>query len=69
MVETMKEIRNLNPDQRKAKLEQYRSKLMHVKAMLSSGGSIDDPGQIKDIKRTIARLMTLEREAELGINQ
>lgn len=69
MVMNIKEIRRLSPDQRKARLEQYRRELMDVKSQLSSGGSIDDPGQIKDLKRTIARLLTLEREEELGINQ
>ena len=69
MVMKLKEIRKLTDDQRKARLVQYRKDLMDYRAQLSSGGSIDDPGRIKDIKRAIARLLTIEREAELGINQ
>ena len=66
---TLKEIRKLTVEQRKARLLQYRKDLMDIRSQLSSGGSIDDPGKIKDLKRAIARLMTIEREGELGINQ
>lgn len=69
MVMKMKEIRSLSADQRASRLVQYRQQLMELKSQLSAGGSIDDPGKIKGIKKTIARLETIKREEELKINQ
>jgi len=65
----IKDIRRLDADQRRARLAQYRREYMDIKAQLASGGSIDDPGRISEIKKTIAQLHTLAREDELGINQ
>jgi len=69
MVKTIKELRRLDPSQLDNELQKHRKDLMDMKSMLSSGGSIDDPGKVKEIKRTIARIMTMQREEELGINQ
>lgn len=64
----MREIRSLNSDQRAARLERFRNELMDLKSQLSAGGSINDPGRISHLKKTIARLMTVQREEELQIN-
>jgi len=69
MVMKLREIRKLTAEQREARLDQYRRELMDIRSQLSSGGSIEDPGRIKDLKRTISRLLTIKREEELGINQ
>jgi len=64
MVMKIKDIRKLTSEQRKSRLDQYRREYMNVKAQLSSGGSIDDPGKISELKRTIARLLTIQKEEE-----
>ena len=56
------EIRKLNPAQRAARLQQARTELLSIKAKLSSGGSIQDPGRIRELKRVIARILTVQRE-------
>jgi ribosomal protein L29 len=33
--------------------------------MISAGGSVENPGRVKALKKTIARLMTVTREVEL----
>ncbi|MHA2033587.1 MAG: 50S ribosomal protein L29 [Candidatus Kariarchaeaceae archaeon] len=58
----MKEIRKLRPEQRNARLHQYRRELMDMYSQLSAGGSIEDPGRIKLLKKTIARLLTVNQE-------
>lgn len=58
----MSEIRKLKTDQRKNRLEKYRSELMDMRSQLSAGGSIEDPGRIKLLKKTIARFLTIENE-------
>ena len=61
----MSEIRRLKPEQRDARLKQYRRELMDLRSMLSAGGSIDNPGRIGAVKRTIARLITVKNEEAL----
>ena len=58
----MSEIRKLRPEQRDSRLAQYRRELMDMYSQLSAGGSIEDPGRIKLLKKTIARLLTVNNE-------
>jgi len=58
----MSEIRKLRPEQRESRLHQYRRELMDMYSQLSAGGSIEDPGRIKSLKKTIARLLTVSNE-------
>ena len=58
----MSEIRKLRPEQRESRLLQYRRELMDMYSQLSAGGSIEDPGRIKSLKKTIARLLTINNE-------
>ena len=58
------EIRKLNKEQRIKKLEEYKKKLFTVRSELSSGGSIENPGQIQEYKKAIARLITIMTELD-----
>ena len=58
----MREIRKLRPEQRETQLLQYRRELMDMYSQLSAGGSIEDPGRIKTLRKTIARLLTVSNE-------
>lgn len=60
----IKDVRRLNPKQREARLVQARKDLMDSKSQLSAGGSIDNPGKIKYLRRSIARLLTVKAEEE-----
>ncbi|MCY3413776.1 MAG: 50S ribosomal protein L29 [Candidatus Heimdallarchaeota archaeon] len=58
----MKEIKKMSPDQRMANLKKYRAELSEKKAQLSAGGSIDNPGKVSELRKTIARLLTVMNE-------
>lgn len=61
------EIRKLSKEDREKRLTELKvelSKLMATKAM---GGSLENPGRIRLLKKTIARIHTVSREEELGI--
>ncbi|OLS28550.1 MAG: 50S ribosomal protein L29P [Candidatus Heimdallarchaeota archaeon LC_2] len=60
----MSEIRKYRPEQRETRLLQYRKELMDVYSQLSAGGSIEDPSKIKQLKKTIARLLTVGNEKD-----
>ena len=65
----MKDIRKLSKIERQKRLEDLREELLLLKSKNSMGGSLDNPSQIKIIKRTIARLKTIDNEENIGINR
>jgi large subunit ribosomal protein L29 len=57
-----KEIRELNPEERREKLNELKSELMHEKGVAAMGGSPPSPGKIRKIRMEIAKLLTIMRE-------
>ncbi|MEF8878906.1 MAG: 50S ribosomal protein L29 [Candidatus Thermoplasmatota archaeon] len=57
-----KEIRKLTPEERKEKLEELKNELMHERGVAAMGGSPPSPGKIRQLRRTVARLLTVMRE-------
>jgi len=62
----MREIREMAQEERSRRLGEMRTELMKLRTMISAGGSIENPGRVKALKKTIARLMTVTREEELA---
>ena len=58
----IKDIRDMSSDQRTAKINEFRTELARLKTMVAAGGSIDNPSQIRQLRKTIARLLTIEAE-------
>jgi len=50
------------PEEREKKLTELRTELVHLRTMVASGGTVENPGRIKELRRTIARLLTIEAE-------
>ena len=61
------EIRKMKASDREKRLGELRTELLNHRAKVASGGALETPGRIRAIKRTIARILTIERELELGI--
>ena len=62
MVLKAKEIRNLTPEERSEKLKELKSELMHERGVAAMGGSPPSPGKIRQLRMTIAKLLTIMRE-------
>lgn len=56
------EIRDMNLDEMEAELAELRSELAQEKAVNAAGGSVENPGRIRELRRTIARLLTIMKE-------
>jgi large subunit ribosomal protein L29 len=65
----LKEIREMSSEQRTEKINEFRTELARLKTMVAAGGAVDNPTQIRQIRKTIARLLTVESEQQKGINQ
>ncbi len=62
----MSQIREMSREDQERRLEEFRTELSKVNTMIRAGGSIDNPGRVKALKRTIARVLTVMREEELA---
>ena len=58
----LKDIRDLSSAQRAAKINEFRTELARLKTMVAAGGSIDNPSQIRELRKTISRMLTIETE-------
>jgi large subunit ribosomal protein L29 len=63
------EVRALNQEDRKARLAELRRELMQERGVQAMGGSTPSPGKIRTLRREIARILTIEREGQLGIKR
>ena len=62
MVLKAKEIREFTLEERKTKLRELKEELMHERGVAAMGGSPPSPGKIRQIRMTIAKILTIMRE-------
>jgi len=56
------EIRDMTPPEREAELEDLETELLNARAVQAAGGAPENPGRIKEIRRAIARIKTIQGE-------
>lgn len=61
-----KDIRELNDEELVEKLEEAKEELFNLRFQLATG-QLDNPMKIKDVRKEIARVQTVQRERELGV--
>ena len=64
-----KEIREMSSEKRQEKVSELRTELARLKTMVAAGGSIDNPTQIRALRKTIARILTIEAEEKQEAEQ
>jgi large subunit ribosomal protein L29 len=57
-----KELREMSTADRAAKLKETQSELMNARGVAAMGGAPRNPGEIRKLRTTIARIVTIERE-------
>jgi large subunit ribosomal protein L29 len=56
------EIRDMTPAERESELEDLETELLNEVSVKAAGAQPEDPGRIKELRRTIARIKTIQRE-------
>jgi len=64
----VKEIRVMSNEDTNSKLVELKKELMKNRAQVASGTTPKSPGQIKKIRKTIAKILTVTKE-KLSNNQ
>jgi len=66
MVMKMSEIRKMKDEDLKKKLAELKLELMKDLANVKMGRPIKNPGKIRTLKKTIARILTVLNERRVG---
>ncbi len=65
----MKEITAMSTEDRTKKLSELRTELSRLRTMISAGGAVENPTRVRELRRTIAQLLTVENEIAKGIRK
>ncbi len=60
-------IREMADAELSAKLYEFQKELNSERGLLASGGRTSNPGKIKELRRSVARALTILHERKLGI--
>jgi len=58
----MKEIREMSREEKLRKLMELENELIRLRTLVRSGGALENPGQIRAVRKDIARIKTALRE-------
>ncbi len=56
------EIRKMNLIEQQEELDKLKLELISERAIASAGGAPENPGRINEIRKTIARIKTIQKE-------
>ena len=56
------DVRDMTPGERQDELEQLETELLNARAVQAAGGAPENPARIGELRRTIARIRTIQRE-------
>jgi len=56
------EIRDMTAAEREVELEELETELLNLKALQAAGGVPENPSELKELRRAIARLKTIQTE-------
>jgi len=60
------DLRNMSPEELDDELEKLNDELIRERGLVVSGGAPENPGRIREIKRSIARIKTIQKERALA---
>ena len=58
------ELRNMSIDDMSAKIVELKKELVKHNAQIATGTTPKSPGRVKEIKKTIARMLTITKNKE-----
>jgi len=56
------ELRNMSPEELSDELYNLQDELIRDRGIVVAGGAPENPGRIRELKRAIARIKTIQRE-------
>lgn len=63
-----KEIRDLTNEELEKRLHDLKTELFNLRFQLATG-QLDNPMRVRDVRKSIARIKTIQRERELHLDR
>ena len=65
----LKEIRGMSSEERTKKLSELRAELSRLRTMISAGGAVENPARMRELRKTIAQILTIENQHKLELRK
>ena len=65
----VKEINALSDENMTKRLTETRIELARIRTMVNAGGAVENPTRMRELRRVIAQILTIQNEKKLGIRQ
>jgi large subunit ribosomal protein L29 len=65
----LKVIRSMSTEERTKKVSDLRAELARLQTMIRAGGAVENPAQIRELRKTIAQILTVANEDKLGLRK
>jgi len=65
----VKEIRGMSAEDRSKRLGEFRIELLRLLTMIRAGGTVENPARVGELRKAIARILTINHEDLLGIRK
>jgi large subunit ribosomal protein L29 len=65
----VKEINALSDENMTKRLSETRIELARIRTMVNAGGAVENPTRMRELRRVIAQILTIQNEKKLGIRQ
>lgn len=66
---TPKDIRQLTPAERQKKLEELYDEVSRIRIESATGGGTKNPYKIRNVRRAISRILTIQHQEELEASE
>jgi large subunit ribosomal protein L29 len=63
----LQEIINMSTEDRTKKLSDLRTELARMKTMIRAGGAVENPTRVRQLRKTIAQILTIANEQKLKL--
>jgi large subunit ribosomal protein L29 len=65
----MKEIEAMTPEAREQRLIELRVELARIRTMVKAGGRVENSTRIRHLRKTIAKILTVQNEQKIGLRK
>ena len=59
----------MSAEERANKVSELRAELARLKTMVRAGGAVENPARIRELRKTVAQILTIENEDKLGLRK
>jgi large subunit ribosomal protein L29 len=65
----IKEIAEMNSEAQEQRLIDLRVELARIRTMVKAGGAVENPTRVRQLRKAIAQILTIQHEQKLGIRK